>query len=199
MERTAKETPLNKTIVIDPGHGGEDPGAIGNGLRESDVNLAVGKKVTGKLEEMGYEVHMTRTEDVYLALNERTEFAYSFSPGVFVSLHMNSFSNPDVDGTEIYSTDGVESLTPAEKSDSDKLASFIQSRLLEALDTDDRGAKQNDFYVIDKNYTRSVLIEMGFISNPEDAAIFKTAEGQDEAAAAIAQGIHDFYKWKSNK
>ncbi|MBM7606270.1 N-acetylmuramoyl-L-alanine amidase [Metabacillus crassostreae] len=199
LEKVAKDTPLSKIIVIDPGHGGKDPGAIGNGLRESDVNLTMGKRTASKLSNMGYEVHLTRTEDVFLALNERTEFAYNLSPGVFISLHMNAVTNPDVDGTETYSTVSAKSLTPAEKADSDKLAAFIQNRLVEAIKTDDRGTKKNDFYVIDKNYTRSVLIEMGFISNPEDANIFKTESGQDKTATAIANGINDFYKWKNGK
>ncbi|MCP3740139.1 N-acetylmuramoyl-L-alanine amidase [Rossellomorea sp. BNER] len=197
LEQVAKETPLSKTIVLDPGHGGKDPGAVGNGLREADVTLSVSKITKSKLKQMGYDVHLTRTEDIYLALNERTEIAYNLSPGVFVSLHMNSYSDPHVNGTESYSTTAARSLTPKEKTDSAMLASFIQSRLVEALETNDRGTKQNDFYVIDKNYTRSVLIEMGFISNPDDATIFKTAEGQDRTATAIAQGINDFYKWKS--
>ena len=199
LEQMAKETPLSKIIVIDPGHGGKDPGAIGNGLREADVNLSVGKRTADKLEKMGYEVHMTRTEDKYLALNERTEIAYSLSPGAFVSLHMNSYTNSNAEGTETYSSDEAKSLTSTEKVDSDKLASFIQSRLVEALETKDRGTKHSKFYVIDKNYTRSVLIEMGYISNPDDAAIFKSADGQDQTATAIAQGINDFYKWKSSK
>jgi N-acetylmuramoyl-L-alanine amidase len=198
LERVAKETELSKTIVIDPGHGGNDPGAVGNGLQEKDVTLSVGKLTAEKLKQMGYDIHMTRTDDKYLALNERTDFAYSLSPGVFVSLHMNAYSNSSVDGTETYSTGEATSLTPTEKADSAKLATFIQARLLDSIETNDRGTKEAEFYVIDKNYTRSVLVEMGFISNPEDANLFKTTEGNNKAAAAIAQGINDFYNWKTN-
>ncbi len=197
LELVAKETPLNKTIVIDPGHGGHDPGAVGNGLQEKDVTLSVGKLVAEKLKQMGYDVHMTRTEDIFLALNERTDFAYSLSPGAFVSLHMNSFSDSNVNGTETYSSGEGTSLTEKEKEESAKLASFIQERLLDAIDTNDRGTKEAEFYVIDKNYTRSVLVEMGFISNPDDANIFKTESGKDKTATAIAQGINDFYNWKN--
>ncbi|MDQ0857224.1 N-acetylmuramoyl-L-alanine amidase [Bacillus sp. V2I10] len=203
LEPIAKETELNKVIVIDPGHGGKDPGAIGNGLQEKDVTLAVGKLTTDKLKKLGYDVHMTRTDDTYLSLNERTDFSYSKNAGVFVSIHMNSSTAPTANGTETFATDGsasfsAASMTDKEKADSAKLAAFIQSRLVNALDTTNRGIKEEAFYVIDKNYTRSVLIEMGFISNKNDASIFKTNDGKHGAAEAIAQGINDFYQWKKN-
>ncbi|UAL52030.1 N-acetylmuramoyl-L-alanine amidase [Metabacillus dongyingensis] len=203
LEPIAKETELNKVIVLDPGHGGKDPGAIGNGLQEKDITLAVGKLTADKLKKLGYDVHMTRTDDTYLSLNERTDFSYSKSAGVFVSIHMNSSTAPSANGTETFATNGsssfsTASMTDKEKADSAKLAVFIQSRLVKALDTRNRGIKEEAFYVIDKNYTRSVLIEMGFISNKNDASIFKTNDGKDGAAEAIAQGINDFYQWKKN-
>jgi N-acetylmuramoyl-L-alanine amidase len=116
---------------------------------------------------------------------------------------MNSSTAPSANGTETFATDGsasfsTASMTEKEKADSAKLAAFIQSRLVNALDTTNRGIKEEAFYVIDKNYTRSVLIEMGFISNKNDASIFKTNDGKHGAAEAIAQGINDFYQWKKN-
>ncbi|MGG4491630.1 N-acetylmuramoyl-L-alanine amidase [Metabacillus idriensis] len=203
LEPVAKETELNKVIVIDPGHGGKDPGAIGNGMQEKDVTLAVGKTAADKLKKLGYDVHMTRSDDTFLSLNERTDFSYSKKAGVFVSLHMNSSTATSANGTETFATNGsgsfsTASMTDKEKADSAKLAAFIQSRLVTALKTTNRGIKEEAFYVIDKNYTRSVLIEMGFISNKNDASIFKTNSGRDTAAEAIAQGVNDFYQWKKN-
>ncbi|MGP1910018.1 N-acetylmuramoyl-L-alanine amidase [Metabacillus sp. JX24] len=218
LEPQPKETALSKTIVLDPGHGGKDPGAIGNGLQEKAVVLDVGKLASDKLKKLGYNAYMTRDNDTFLSLNERTDFTYTKNAGVFVSLHMNASTAASANGTETFATNGsnasaaasaksskasssfrASSLTQGEKDDSAKLAEFIQARLIKALGTRDRSTKKEAFYVIDKNYTRSVLVEMGFISHSGDAAIFKTYDGKNKAAEAITQGVNDFYLWKNGK
>ena len=92
----------DKTIVIDPGHGGKAPGAISpNGIKEKDVNLALALKTQALLESLGYDVIMTRTNDIDIDLNERANIANRNNADIFVSIHHNSTTNPDINGLEI--------------------------------------------------------------------------------------------------
>ena len=103
---TGRETPKKKErllVVLDPGHGGNDPGAVGNGLREKDINLAIGLKMEKSLRDRGFDVKMTRTTDVYLKLQERTDFANNANADMFVSIHVNSLPpGQNSAGFEIY-------------------------------------------------------------------------------------------------
>jgi N-acetylmuramoyl-L-alanine amidase len=102
----AKQLALGvRRIVVDPGHGGKDPGALGylKGVREKDITLSISKKVSKKLQEqLGYEVLMTRSRDVYLTLEERTAFANTKNADLFISIHTNAHRNRDAYGMETY-------------------------------------------------------------------------------------------------
>lgn len=183
--------PDKKMIVtVDPGHGGRDPGASANGIIEKDLNLFVGLKVREYLEREGFQVVMTRSDDTFIELEERVKIAEKNNSDIFVSIHGNAATS-EARGSESYYY--AASLNQRSQ-DSQQLATFIQKRLVEALGTRDRGVKHGNFHVIRETSMPAALVELGFITNKDDAAILKTH--RQAAAKAISQGIIDYYHWK---
>jgi len=182
-------TTTKKTIVVDAGHGGSDPGASGFGLDEKDVTLNVALKVASKLKVAGYNVIMTRTGDTYPTLDERVALAVNSKAQAFVSIHCNSYSTESGHGTETY----YYAYTPY-GTQSQTLAGLIQNHLYSLLQTTNRGIKSNDYRVIKANTVMpSVLAELAFISNPDDNAKLASDYWRDRAATAITQGIVDYF------
>lgn len=176
-------------ICIDPGHGGVDPGAIGpTGLKEKDVNLAVAKQVAELLKPI-CTVVMTRTTDIRLGKDQKEDLAARVTIAEknkvdrFVSIHCNSYSDRNVRG--------IETFAYASGGNGEKLAKAIQTELIKATGLKDRGVKfsGNDIYVVKYTTMPAVLTEIGFISNPQEEALLKTAAFQTKVARAIAQGI----------
>lgn len=184
---------VKHVIAIDAGHGDHDPGAVGNGIKEKDVNLAIALKVEKLLDKKGIQVVMTRTDDTYLTLQERVDVAVNKKADAFVSIHANSNTNSSANGTETYFSTAA--LSPRAES-SKQLATFIQNRLYKALGTTNRGVKEGKFHVIYKNPLPSALVELGFISNASDAKKLASDDYRNRAAEAIASGIEDYYNWK---
>ena len=191
----------NKVIVIDPGHGGSDPGAIGpNKLQEKTVTLAVAQKVQALLEKAGAKVLMTRKTDVDVfgpnasavdELSARTIIANNNKADVFVSLHINAFTNPAVGGIATYYY---------EKSNYDiLLANCIQDNLIKAGSLLDRRVNAAGFYVIKKTQMPSVLAELGFISNPDEEKLLSTPQFQQKLAQGIVQGLDAFFAQAARK
>ena len=191
----------NKVIVIDPGHGGSDPGAIGpNKLQEKTVTLAVAQKVQALLEKAGAKVLMTRKTDVDVfgpnasavdELSARTIIANNNKADVFVSLHINAFTNPAVGGIATYYY---------EKSNYDiLLANCIQDNLIKAGGLLDRRVNAAGFYVIKKTQMPSVLAELGFISNPDEEKLLSTPQFQQKLAQGIVQGLDAFFAQAARK
>lgn len=191
----------NKVIAIDPGHGGSDPGAIGpNKLQEKTVTLAVAQKVQALLEKAGATVLMTRKTDVDVygpnasaveELNARTVGANSNKADVFVSLHINAFTNPAVGGTATYYY---------QKSRYDVLlANCIQDNLVKSGGLQDRGINAAGFYVIKKTKMPSVLAELAFISNPEEEKLLSTPQFQQKLAQGVVQGLDAFFAQAAKK
>lgn len=184
---------IKQVIAIDPGHGGKDPGAVGNGYREKDIVLNVGLHLRDYLNNAGIQVVMTRSTDTFLSLDERIAVAVNGGADTFVSIHMNSSTSSSPKGTETYySTAGSAERVQSSK----KLTEFIQKRLLQQLGTTNRGEKTAAFRVIHKNSLPSVLVELGFISNAQEANLI--ANNEQEAAHAIYMGIVDYYNWLEN-
>ncbi|MDQ0177709.1 N-acetylmuramoyl-L-alanine amidase [Bacillus chungangensis] len=182
-----------RIVTIDPGHGGHDAGGAGNGLTDKEVALAVGLRVEKLLKEQGIEVIMTRSDDTFIPLSERPKIAKNSNSDVFVSIHGNSMdNNPSANGTETFYH---KSNTPRAE-DSKQLAGFIQKHLVSALNTRDRGLKTEPKYVTKNTTMPAVLVELAFLSNKEDAAKLAQDEYRDAAAAAITQGILDYFAWK---
>ncbi|MCF6138784.1 N-acetylmuramoyl-L-alanine amidase [Pseudalkalibacillus berkeleyi] len=180
-----------KVITVDPGHGDTDPGATANGLVEKEVVLSVGKKLRTYLERAGVKVVMTRSDDSYPSLSDRVGIAEKSNSDSFISIHANKFHSDAAHGTETfynyYSPQGAEAK---------KLATYIQNRLYKAIDTSNRGVKHGNFQVIRDNYVPGVLVELGFLSNPNDARKLASNAYREKAAEAIYLGILDYYKNK---
>lgn len=180
-------------ICIDPGHGGSDPGACGNGLRECDVALAVSSKVCGYLQAVGYEVVMTRETDVDVAypgasataeLQARCDISDRFGADVFVSVHCNSVASPVALGAETFCY--------AASTKGRRLAQCIQGQLV-GLGMVDRGIKDDPLYVTGHTAAVAALVELAFISNPGDAAKLADLRWQDDFARAVARGVTDYF------
>ncbi len=173
----------NKVVVIDPGHGGTDYGAIRNGINEKEINLDVAKRVQSILERKGYKVYMTRTNDTYVSLEDRCKFTESVHPGLFVSIHVNSCMGTEPKGieTHYYHDNSIE------------LANTIHSKMIHAIKTTNRGLFKSKFYVINHTTAPAVLLEIGFISNDGERAELVTSRRQQATAQAIAEGIIEYF------
>ncbi|SDZ32939.1 N-acetylmuramoyl-L-alanine amidase [Evansella caseinilytica] len=175
-----------KIIVLDPGHGGSDPGASANGLVEKVVVLDISLRAKKLLEEAGATVIMTRTTDVYLTLAQRSSIGNSSNAHAFLSVHANAF-NGSANGTETYWYNTYQS------SNSQKLASAIQTATLSKLGLYDRGVKLGNFHVIRETRIPSALLEVGFLDHSGDAAALSKSSSRDRTAEAIRDGFIDYF------
>jgi N-acetylmuramoyl-L-alanine amidase CwlD len=180
-----------KLIVIDPGHGGSDTGAEHNGLVEKELNLDISKRLQTVLVSRGWQVKMTRETDIDVfapndsardELQARDDIANKAGARMFVSVHSNSFTTSEQNGTTTYYY----------KADSYALAEDVHSRLAGVLPTADDGVRKDNFYVIHHASMPAILVETAFLSNPSDAALLKQASFLQKVAVAIADGIEDF-------
>ncbi|WP_051302392.1 N-acetylmuramoyl-L-alanine amidase [Salibacterium aidingense] len=178
----------NQTIVVDAGHGDHDNGASGNGLIEKDINLDVALEVEERLEEADVDVVMTRSDDTFLGLNERVEVAESADADAFISIHSNAYK-ASAHGAETYYNNNYKG------SESRALAESIQEELVNQTGMSDRRVSDAGFVVIKNTTMPSSLIELGFVTNPDDAQRMKQESYPDEAADAIFDGIDNYYNW----
>ncbi|PFR46350.1 N-acetylmuramoyl-L-alanine amidase [Bacillus cereus] len=195
---------VEQVIIIDPGHGGTDPGKATQGLHESDIVLDTSKRLQSLLEKnTPFRAMLTRETDIRLGekqgedLKNRVDFAKEHNGDIFVSIHANASQKHDGYGTETFYYKGSEKkeLTEREK-ESYMLADKIQKRLVKALDTRDRGVKPEDFYVLRENEMPAVLTELAFLDNSTDYEKLASESGRQIAAEAIYAGILDYYEWK---
>ena len=171
-------------VFLDAGHGGKDPGAIGNGLQEKNITLPVTLGIGEILKRHGVTVGYTRTTDTFMELSDRANKANSFGADIFVSIHCNAFEKPSAHGVETYSHIG--------STKGAKLAKAIHNEVIKAkLYTRDRGTKTANFAVLRLTKMPAALIELAFITNKEDASLLKTK--QKEFALAIAKGILNYF------
>jgi N-acetylmuramoyl-L-alanine amidase len=167
-------------VMIDPGHGGKDSGAIGlGGLQEKDVILAISQRVASLLEQSGIQTEMTRSSDYFVDLEPRVAMAKRERADLFVSIHANSIDNrPDVNGLETYYYGNGE-----------RLARTIHNSILQSLDINDRGVRTARFYVLRNNPMPAVLVETGFVTGTQDAPRLASPAYEDQMARAITNGI----------
>lgn len=178
-------------IVIDPGHGGIDPGSVVDGIYEKDVNLEVALKLQAALEEEGYSVMITRNDDESLSLLERTEFANEVGAELFISLHQNSYGeDTSVNGIEVYYNNREKSV------ESEEIAQLIQDGLITETGAKDRGIRAYNELVVTRETTMpSCLIEMGYMSNPTELALMNSDSYQDKMVTGIVNGINQFFEY----
>lgn len=180
------------TVVLDPGHGGDDPGKIGvNDAQEKDINLAIALKVEAVLVEKGYEVIMTRDDDGSNGLSKvedlqaRVGIINEYSPDISVSIHQNSYTEEEISGAQVfyytYSTEG------------EKAATVMQDALLDVNPDNHRLAKGNDsYYLLEETEVPTIIVECGFLSNLEEANLLIQDAYQEQLATCIVNGIETY-------
>lgn len=191
-----------EVIVVDCGHGENDPGKIGvNGALEKDINLTVGKLVKERLKKAGYEVAMTRTEDKMLApedstnrkaqdMKARVAFINEAKPVIAVSVHQNSYHEPDVSGAQVFYY--------SHSAEGEEAAKIMQEAFLSVDPENTRQAKANDsYYILKRTEVPTIIVECGFLSNPEEAELLTDEEYQKKIADAITAGVEKYLESKS--
>lgn len=174
-------------ICIDPGHGGNDPGAISGGVQEKDINLAIALKLASKLIGAGHKAVLTRCNDEFVELYNRAEYANSINADIFVSIHNNAASNTEVQGTETLFFPG--------SGKGELLARLVQDELVKKLQRPDRGIKPREKLIVLKcTHMPAILIECGFLTNPVERKLLQDDGFQSLAAEAIAKGIENYIK-----
>ena len=171
--------PNVKTIVIDAGHGGSDVGATRDGYYEKDITLDIAERLEKILKKKGYNVLMTRDKDIYVSLQDRVQYTEDNKGDLFVSIHVNSSVTPDGNGLETHY------YTPQ----SYDFAQIVHKEFVSAIDSKDRGLFKSKFYVINHTTCPSILVETGFISNPDERKELLTSSRKQKTAEAIAKGI----------
>lgn len=189
-----------KKIIIDPGHGGPDTGAIGSQKSyEKHNNLAIALALNDILKQAGATTVLTRNADTAVSkaanyteiddLNARVNLANTSNADLFISIHNDSFTNPDVQGTSTY----YSAKNPC-ANESLQLANCIQSSVIDILKTNNRGIKELGFYVLRNTTMPAVLLETAFISNPYEEARLQNPTFRKNVAAAIFRGIYNYYQ-----
>lgn len=174
-----------RKIVIDPGHGGKDPGAVGpTGLKESDVVLDVCARVSSLLGR-GFEVLLTRTADTTTGLNTRSNLANRQNADILVSVHCNAAANRQAHGVETfcYKKGGT----------GEKLASIIQKHMIAKTGLRDRGVKTGNLHMVREPKMPACLVELAFISNPAEERLLRSDDFKAACSLAIAQGIAEYF------
>jgi N-acetylmuramoyl-L-alanine amidase len=186
----SEEKEFSNLIVIDAGHGGFDPGAIGpSGLEEKEVNLAIARKVNDGLKNSGYNVVMTRKKDKFISLTSRVKMAKEKDAGIFLSIHINASNKSYTQGTETFvAKDG--------SSKDMELAEIVQAGLIESLKLENRGVRKDNFYVIRNTPMPSILVELAFISNPHEESLLSNDLFREKAANSIIEGLIKYLKNK---
>ena len=225
-------------VMVDPGHGGRDPGARGpRGAREKDVVLSVARKVAAKLREVpGIEPVLTREEDRFVPLAERSRMAVKAGADLFLSLHANAARDRSARGFETYflgeartewarkvamrensaaryeDRDGASATEEVQvilanmdlnlfREESSYLAGTVQNALRRRVSAPDRGVKQNIFLVLANagGSMPAVLVEIGFLSNPDSERRLRTDEGQEAVAEAVAEAVQRYFRERERR
>jgi N-acetylmuramoyl-L-alanine amidase len=193
--------PYEKIIIIDAGHGGEDPGAVAeNGLLEKDLNLQIAYEMGKALEEKGYIVVYTRTDDRLLYkeeenikgirkisdLKNRCKIAERYQDSIFVSVHMNSFGSEKYSGLQVYYSN--------KNANSRLLADTVQSRVIKDLQTSNTRATKpgKDMYILENINNTAILIECGFLTNKDELKKLSEKEYQKQLSFSIVCGIIEY-------
>ena len=204
VKDASKDKNTKRSIFLDPGHGGSDPGAVSGGVREKDLTLSVYNKVSSKLASLGYTVLTSRNVDKDVDLVERAEQANNANADMLLSIHFNAGGRGVARGIETYyyqsQADRVPKINKENHNNAErlersrKLANKVQQNLLYQTGANDRGVKRASFTVLRETSIPSILVELGFIDNPEERNKIKTNEYQERLANGIVDGIVEYYK-----
>ena len=193
-------------VFLDPGHGGRDPGAVYNGLREKDLNMSIYRKLRSELEKLGYTVLTSRDSDVYVDyVTERSEMVNKTDADVFISIHFNATGVPGANrsGVETYIYEPDEDITPrinkvahddpTRLSESKRLADNIHNSVVSVAGANDRGVHGSNYAVLRETVKPAVLLELGYIDSPEYKKI-SDDKYQNKLVEGIVSGLRNFYK-----
>ena len=177
-----KPRPGTAVVVIDPGHGGKDPGAVSYlGNYEKDITLAIARKLAAILQRRGVQVVMTRQGDTFVELNDRADIANNAGADLFVSIHGDSMEDRTHRGFTVY-------IARSASEASRRLGRSIENAL-SRTGIPSKGLRTADYRVLVRTNCPAVLVECGYLSNPQEAALLMDGAYQDRIAAAIADGI----------
>jgi len=193
-------------VFLDPGHGGRDPGAVYNGLREKDLNMSIYRKLRSELEKLGYTVLTSRDSDVYVDyVTERSEMVNKTDADVFISIHFNATGVPGANrsGVETYIYEPDEDIKPrinkvahddpTRLSESKRLADNIHNSVVSVAGANDRGVHGSNYAVLRETVKPAVLIELGYMDSPEYKKI-SDDKYQNKLVEGIVTGLRNFYK-----
>lgn len=192
-------------VVIDPGHGGHDPGTTSAILnkKESEIVLDVALRLDKMLKEAGFRTYMTRNNDTYIALQDRSDVANQLKADLFISIHANASTmldpvtkkqipNPAPYGIETYYHPNKENLTKYNQSST--MAKLLQKELVKQLEGHDRGAKTANFFVLRETTMPAILTELGFLTNPEEEKKLTTESYRQKAAEALFNATVQYFE-----
>jgi len=191
-------TTTSRMVVIDAGHGGMDPGTSGFGVYEKDIALDVSKRLNALLKSMGIETYMIREDDTFSDFPDRIKLANEKKAALYLSIHCDSFDDPSVKGTATF-------YHPTRKTTLGGLtelqyATNIQEELVKKIGTVNRGLKDgSELGVIRAAEMPSALVELGFLSSPNDAALLKDESFRQKIAEGLAEGIKKSLEAIDNK
>jgi len=172
------------TIVLDPGHGGNDQGTAGyRGSIEKDITLMTAQLLQSKLQDAGATVYLTRESDMYVDLRKRVSIAHSYSADAFISIHYDATNDMSVSGFTTYYYHDYQQ----------ELAQYVNEGIADKVSIRDRGSQIGDYLVIRENYQNGILIELGYLSNPTEERVITTDFYREQATLGIYEGIIDYF------
>ncbi len=182
-----KDKPLKgKVFVLDPGHGGDDSDNRGiGGLKEKDINLEISKMLAETLRGAGAVVYLTREDDSKVLMSRRAEIGNDLRPHFFISIHHNAIENPTVSGTEIYYFKG--------DAEGEKLGGAIMKHMVDQAGVINRGVRIANFYILREVKVSSLILEIGYISNPMEEKKLERDTYKKQIATGIYKGIMEYY------
>ncbi|QUH20323.1 N-acetylmuramoyl-L-alanine amidase family protein [Alkaliphilus sp. B6464] len=183
-----------RLIVIDPGHGGKDPGAISSTLKlhEAEIVLDIAIRLNKLLTGAGFKTYMTRVDDRYVSLQDRVDTANKLNADLFVSIHANAALTNTANGLENFYYPSEKN--PLDNRDNKKLAQIFQDEMIKNLNINSRGAKAGDLYVLRNTTMPAVLTETGFLTNAGDEAKLATSQYRQQVAEAMFKSTVRYFE-----
>ncbi|WP_420976419.1 SH3 domain-containing protein [Bacillus vallismortis] len=176
----------NKTIIVDPGHGGKDSGTIGySGKFEKNLTIKTAKLLAGKLRSAGADVYVTRQDDTFVSLQSRVSTSHYRNADAFISIHYDSYADASTRGSTAYY------YSPAKDQE---LAADVHSEVVKRSSIPDRGVLFGDYYVLRENKQPAMLYELGYVSHPQEEAIVHSSSYQEKVTDGIESGLEKYFQ-----
>ncbi|MEC1436836.1 SH3 domain-containing protein [Bacillus spizizenii] len=176
----------NKTIIVDPGHGGKDSGTIGySGKFEKNLTIKTAKLLASKLRSAGADVYVTRQDDTFVSLQSRVSTSHYRNADAFISIHYDSYADTSTRGSTAYY------YSPAKD---EELASDVHSEVVKRSSIPDRGVLFGDYYVLRENRQPAMLYELGYVSHPQEEAIVHSNSYQEKVTDGIESGLEKYFQ-----